>query len=68
MKDTWFFWLVLLTKLTIFDQVLNRTSNQEGQFLKMIHQDAHGLIKLAILIWLASLLVMPIKLPTYLLT
>jgi hypothetical protein len=32
----------------------------------MVHQNAHGLIKLAILIWLANLFVMPIKVPTYL--
>jgi hypothetical protein len=32
----------------------------------MVHQDAHGLIKLTILIWVTSLLVMLIKLPTYL--
>jgi hypothetical protein len=34
----------------------------------MIHQNAHGLIKLAILIWLASLLAMPTKLLTYVFT
>jgi hypothetical protein len=33
----------------------------------MVHLDAHGLIESAILIWLASLLAMPIKLPTNLL-
>jgi hypothetical protein len=48
--------------------MLSHTFNQEGIFLKMVHQDAHGLIKLAILIWLANLLVMPPKVPTYLLT
>jgi hypothetical protein len=32
-----------------FDQVLNHTSNQEGQIFKMVHQESHGLIKLAIL-------------------
>ncbi len=32
-----------------FDQVLNRTSSQEGQILKMVHKDAHGLIKSTIL-------------------
>ncbi len=32
-----------------FDQMLNRTSTQEGQIFKMVHWDAHGLIKLAIL-------------------
>jgi hypothetical protein len=51
-----------------FDQMLNNIYSQEGQFFKMIHQNANGLIKLAILIWLASLLGMFIKLPTYLLT
>jgi len=34
----------------------------------MVHQDAHGLIKLAILIWLVNLHVMPSRLPPYLLT
>jgi hypothetical protein len=29
--------------------MLSRTSSQEGQIFKMAHQDAHGLIKLAIL-------------------
>jgi hypothetical protein len=32
-----------------FDQVLNDTSNQEGQIFKMVHQDAHWLVKSAIL-------------------
>jgi hypothetical protein len=32
-----------------FDQLLNCTSSQEGQFFKMVHQDGRGLIKLAIL-------------------
>jgi hypothetical protein len=32
----------------------------------MVHQDAHGLIKLAMLIWLANLFAMPTKVPTYL--
>jgi hypothetical protein len=32
-----------------FDQMLSCTSNQKGQFFKMVHQDAHGLIKSAIL-------------------
>jgi len=31
----------------------------------MVHQNAHGLVKLAILIWLANLLTMPTKLLTY---
>jgi hypothetical protein len=34
----------------------------------MVHQDAHGLIKLVILIWLVNLHVMPSRLPPYLLT
>ncbi len=34
----------------------------------MVHQDGHGLVKLAILIWLTDLLIMPTKQPTYLLT
>ncbi len=49
------------------NQMLNHISKQERQFFKKIHQDAHGLvksiilnyqflIKLAILIWLVSLL------------
>jgi hypothetical protein len=29
--------------------MLNRTFGQEGQIFKMVHQDAHGLVKLAIL-------------------
>jgi len=32
-----------------FDQVLNHTFNQVGQIFKMVHQDAHGLVKSAIL-------------------
>jgi len=32
-----------------FDQVLNYKFSQERQFFEMIYQDAHGLIKLAIL-------------------
>jgi hypothetical protein len=32
-----------------FDQVLNHTSNKKGQVSEMVHQDAHGLINLAIL-------------------
>ncbi len=32
-----------------FDQVLNHTFSQEGQIFKMVHQDAHGLVKSAIL-------------------
>ncbi len=32
-----------------FDQMLSCTSSQEGQFFKMFHQDAHGLVKSAIL-------------------
>jgi hypothetical protein len=32
-----------------FDQVLSCTSNQEGIFLKVVHQDAHGLVKSIIL-------------------
>jgi hypothetical protein len=32
-----------------FDQVLNPTSNQKGQFFFKIHQDAHGLVKSATL-------------------
>jgi len=32
-----------------FDQMLNCTSSQKGQFLKMVHQDAHGLVKFVIL-------------------
>jgi hypothetical protein len=32
-----------------FDQVLNCTFTQEEQMFKMVHQDAHGLVKLAIL-------------------
>jgi hypothetical protein len=32
-----------------FDQVLSCTCSQEGQFFKMVHQDAHCLIKSAIL-------------------
>jgi hypothetical protein len=47
--------------------VLSCTSNQKIFLKKMVHQDAHGLVKLAILIWVTSLLVMPTKLPTYLL-
>jgi len=31
------------------DQVLSFTSSQERQIFKMVHQDAHGVIKLAIL-------------------
>jgi hypothetical protein len=34
----------------------------------MVHQDAHGLIKLIILIWLVNLHAMLTRLPTYLLT
>jgi hypothetical protein len=49
MKDIWLFWLVLLTKMTIFYQVLNHTSNKKGQVFEMVHQDAHGLVNLAIL-------------------
>jgi hypothetical protein len=33
----------------------------------MVHQNAHDLIKLAVLIWLANLFAMSIKLPTYIL-
>jgi len=32
----------------------------------MVHQNAHGLVKLAILIWLINLFAMPTRLPTYL--
>jgi len=32
-----------------FDQVLGHTSSEERQFFKMVHQDAHGLIKSTIL-------------------
>jgi hypothetical protein len=49
------------------DQIWNHTSNQEGQISKMVHQDAHGQVKLAILIWSSSLLIMPTKLFTYIL-
>ncbi len=42
------------------------TSSKKGQFFEIVHQDAHGLVKLVILIWLISLFVMPTKLPTYL--
>jgi hypothetical protein len=35
--------------VSYFDQVLNRTFNQKGQFLNMVHQHAHGLVKSAIL-------------------
>jgi len=49
MKDTWFFQLVFFTVMAIFDQMLNCTSSQKRQFFKMVHQDAHGLVKLAIL-------------------
>jgi len=31
------------------DQMLNCISNQEGQIFKMVHQDVHGLNKLAIM-------------------
>jgi hypothetical protein len=34
----------------------------------MVHKDAHGLIKLAILIWLINLHVMPTRLLTYIFT
>jgi len=36
--------------------MLNHTFSQEGQLFKMVHQDAHGLVKLAILIRLTNLL------------
>jgi hypothetical protein len=57
--------------------MFSHTFNQEKQFLKMIRQNAHGLFKsinhikwpclakLAILIWLINLFIMPINLPTY---
>jgi hypothetical protein len=32
-----------------FDQVLNRTFSKKGQIKKMVHQNAHGLVKLTIL-------------------
>jgi hypothetical protein len=32
-----------------FDQMLNHTSNKKRQNFKMVHQDAHGLIKSNIL-------------------
>jgi hypothetical protein len=48
MKNTWFFLLVFFYQNDHFDQVLNHTSNQEGQNFKMV-QDAHGLIKSTIL-------------------
>jgi len=32
-----------------FDQVLNRTFSQKGQIKKMVHQNAHRLVKLTIL-------------------
>jgi len=51
-----------------FDQILICTSSKKGQIYKMVHQDAHGLVKSAILIWVVNLLVMPTRLPTYLLT
>jgi hypothetical protein len=31
MKNTWFFWLVLLIEVIHFDQMLSCTSIQEGQ-------------------------------------
>jgi hypothetical protein len=57
----WFIWLK-----RPFDQVLNHTSNQNGQIFEMVYQDAHGLVKLAILISLANLFAMPNKLSGYL--
>jgi hypothetical protein len=30
-----------------FDQMLSRTFSQKGKKLKMVHKDAHGLVKLA---------------------
>jgi hypothetical protein len=61
-----------------FDQILRHTFSKKKQNLKMVHHDAHGLVKLTIytewwclvklatLIWLANLLAMPTKVPTYL--
>ncbi len=46
--------------------MLNHTSNQNEQIFEMVYQNAHGLVKLAILIWLGNLFAMPTKLPTYL--
>jgi len=48
--------------------MLSCTFNKKKENFEMIHQNAHGLIKLAILIWLTNLLVKFIKLPTYLFT
>jgi hypothetical protein len=49
MKDTWFFWLVFFYWSDHFDQGLSCKSNRKGQIKKMVHQDAHGLVKSAIL-------------------
>jgi hypothetical protein len=34
MKDTWFFWLIILIKVTFFNQVSSYTFNEKGQTQK----------------------------------